>query len=99
MGHKFCIEQMLSLPGWSGAVELLCGVRSGVSAEETSVAWDNLEETVLKIGLNIDIHVGRLTGSITCGRGREGACADAPVLDKNRGLGEQCQWPTFQVRI
>lgn len=34
-----------------------------------SIALHNPEEKVLKIGLNTHVHVGGITGSITCGRG------------------------------
>lgn len=50
-------------------MELSCDVRLGIifNVEEKSIVWDNLEEKVLKIGLNIHLRVGTLTGSITCG--------------------------------
>lgn len=98
------MEELSGYWGMSSALSKSCHCLAGaglwsyreVSLLVQSVAWDNLEEKVLKIGLNIQIHVGRLTGSIACGRGRKRACADAPVLDENRGLGKQCQWPVFQ---
>lgn len=53
-------------------MDLSYDVRLGVIFRvEESIAWDNLEEKVLKFALNIHVDVGRLTGSITCGRGWE----------------------------
>lgn len=71
-------------------MELSYDVRLGVIFNvEKSIAWDNLEDKVLNVGLNIHVCVCRVTGSITCGRGWESAFANTFVLDDNREFGEQ----------